>query len=121
MANDSNTPRSTDSSGEVKRRYNASKLVPRVEFGRPAETPQPAAQQAPQEPDLVAPGGSDPFPADQWGGDGRLAGIPSNQRPLGGGREFAGGRVRVYGCSPGCLMISLAVSLILTLLLNAIF
>ncbi len=37
-------------------------------------------------------------------------------------QEFGGGRVRVYGCSPGCLMISLLVSIvasvILTLVLN---
>jgi hypothetical protein len=32
-----------------------------------------------------------------------------------------GGRVRVYGCSPGCLILVVVVSLILTLLLNAIF
>jgi hypothetical protein len=32
-----------------------------------------------------------------------------------------GGRVRVYGCSPGCLIVTVVVSLILTLLLNAIF
>jgi hypothetical protein len=30
------------------------------------------------------------------------------------------GRVRVYGCSPGCLLISLAVSLLLTILLNVL-
>ena len=35
--------------------------------------------------------------------------------------SFGGGRVRVYGCSPGCLLISVIVSLVLTLLLNAIF
>ncbi|HVM16131.1 MAG TPA: hypothetical protein VM290_00930 [Gaiellaceae bacterium] len=29
------------------------------------------------------------------------------------------GRVRVYGCSPGCLLASLALSLLLTLALNA--
>ena len=28
------------------------------------------------------------------------------------------GRVRVVGCSPGCLLLSLAVSLVLTLLVN---
>lgn len=28
------------------------------------------------------------------------------------------GRVRVYGCSPGCLLVSLAVSVLLTVLLN---
>lgn len=33
-------------------------------------------------------------------------------------KEFKGGRVRVYGCSPGCLIVSIAVSLFLTLALN---
>jgi hypothetical protein len=33
-------------------------------------------------------------------------------------KEFRGGRVRVYGCSPGCLLVSLALSLFLTLALN---
>jgi len=28
------------------------------------------------------------------------------------------GRVRVYGCSPGCLAVSLAISLFLTLAIN---
>ena len=35
-----------------------------------------------------------------------------------GGRSYGGGRVRVYGCSPGCLVISLVLSLFLTLVLN---
>ena len=33
-------------------------------------------------------------------------------------REYKGGRVKVYGCSPGCLLVSLAVSLFLTLAVN---
>ncbi len=33
-------------------------------------------------------------------------------------REFKGGRVKVYGCSPGCLLVSIALSLLLTLVLN---
>ena len=33
-------------------------------------------------------------------------------------KEFRDGRVRVYGCSPGCLVISLVLSLFLTLVLN---
>jgi hypothetical protein len=33
-------------------------------------------------------------------------------------REYRGGRVKVYGCSPGCLLASLAVSLFLTLAIN---
>ena len=39
-------------------------------------------------------------------------------------QNFEGGRIRVYGCSPGCLLISVVVSVIasvvLTLLINAI-
>ena len=34
------------------------------------------------------------------------------------GRDVAGGRVRVYGCSPGCLVVSILLSLFLTLVLN---
>ena len=36
------------------------------------------------------------------------------------GRDLAGGRVRVYGCSPGCLVMSLLVSIVLTVLINLI-
>jgi hypothetical protein len=35
-----------------------------------------------------------------------------------GGRDVAGGRVRVYGCSPGCLVVSILLSLFLTLVVN---
>ncbi|MBA2742062.1 MAG: hypothetical protein H0U46_08640 [Actinobacteria bacterium] len=35
-----------------------------------------------------------------------------------GPRAFRNGRVRVYGCSPGCLLISLVLSVLLTILLN---
>ena len=41
-------------------------------------------------------------------------------RWLFGPREVAGGRVQVYGCSPGCLLVSLLVSIVLTLVLNLI-
>ena len=34
------------------------------------------------------------------------------------GRGYGGGRVRVYGCSPGCLLLSLGLSVLLTILLN---
>ena len=34
-------------------------------------------------------------------------------------REYKGGRVKVYGCSPGCLLVSIALSLFLTLVVNA--
>lgn len=41
-----------------------------------------------------------------------------DRRGLFGGRTYGEGRVRVYGCSPGCLIVSLAISLLLTLLIN---
>ena len=34
------------------------------------------------------------------------------------GKEFKGGRVKVYGCSPGCLLVSIVVSVFLTLAVN---
>ncbi|MDP8910962.1 MAG: hypothetical protein M3M94_02710 [Actinomycetota bacterium] len=36
----------------------------------------------------------------------------------GGGIRRSRGRVQVYGCSPGCLLMSLGVSLFLTIVLN---
>jgi hypothetical protein len=33
-------------------------------------------------------------------------------------REYKGGRVRVYGCSPGCLLVSIVLSVFLTLAVN---
>jgi hypothetical protein len=33
-------------------------------------------------------------------------------------KTFADGRFRAYGCSPGCLLLSLAVSVLLTIVLN---
>ena len=34
-------------------------------------------------------------------------------------REYEGGRIRVYGCSPGCLLVSIAISVFLTLVVNS--
>lgn len=33
-------------------------------------------------------------------------------------KESKGGRVKVYGCSPGCLLVSIALSVVLTLAVN---
>jgi hypothetical protein len=33
-------------------------------------------------------------------------------------KQFKGGRVKVYGCSPGCLLVSIALSVFLTLAVN---
>jgi hypothetical protein len=89
------------------RRFGGSRLVPRVEFGRqpPAVPPAPRPDAEPVDEDAMT---RDPFGGQAFS-------------PLGTPREFAGGRVRVYGCSPGCLVASLVASLFLTLLLNAMF
>ena len=33
-------------------------------------------------------------------------------------KDGQGGRVKVYGCSPGCIAVSIAISLLLTLAVN---
>jgi hypothetical protein len=33
-------------------------------------------------------------------------------------RSYRGGQVKVYGCSPGCLLVSLLLSIFLTIVLN---
>jgi hypothetical protein len=35
-------------------------------------------------------------------------------------REYRGGRVKVYGCAPGCLIASLIISIVLTILVNLV-
>jgi hypothetical protein len=35
-------------------------------------------------------------------------------------KDSGNGSVRVYGCSPGCLLVSLTVSVILTIVLNVL-
>ncbi len=111
------------------RRFGAAQLRPRIEVSR-NPTPRrptttlPSATVTRREPDGPAlDDGGDRLPAGDQGGSGRGQEFPSGQGlPLGAEpREFAGGRVRVYGCSPGCLFLSLAVSLILSLLLSGVF
>jgi len=47
---------------------------------------------------------------------------PGLGKRLFGPRSFGGrsGRVQVYGCSPGCLLVMIAVSVLLTLLLSVV-
>jgi hypothetical protein len=33
-------------------------------------------------------------------------------------KEYRGGRVKVYGCAPGCLIASLIISIVRTVLVN---
>jgi hypothetical protein len=60
-------------------------------------------------------GSSDGAFAARQGGKARV--VERDPEP---GRTFADGRVRVYGCSPGCLLVSLAVSVALTIALNVL-
>lgn len=91
---------------------------PGPEAGRPSSEPA-APRSEPLIPDVLEPG-EDPYGS-------RPGGIPFGGGP--GGmfepRSFGGGRVQVFGCSPGCLVLSLVVSVVLsvvlTLLLNLIF
>jgi hypothetical protein len=39
-------------------------------------------------------------------------------RSLFGPKTYRGGRVQVWGCSPGCLLLSILVSVVLTIALN---
>ncbi len=39
-------------------------------------------------------------------------------RDMFGPRSYKGGRFQVWGCSPGCLILSIVVSVVLTILLN---
>lgn len=39
-------------------------------------------------------------------------------RDMFGPRGYKGGRVRAWGCSPGCTILSIVVSVVLTILLN---
>ncbi len=48
----------------------------------------------------------------------RLGESLHSMKSLFGPRKFRGGRVQVYGCSPGCLLLSLLASIVLTVLLN---
>ena len=109
-----------DASSESSRRFRATQLRPRVEFGR-REQPPADVTERPLTPEVLdAPPGNDigggpiggPFGGGPFGGDPGGPFAP---------REFAGGRVRLYGCSPGCLIASILISLFLTIFLNAIF
>ncbi len=39
-------------------------------------------------------------------------------RDMFGPKSYKGGRVQVWGCSPGCIILSIVVSVIMTVLLN---
>jgi len=84
------------------RRFGASRVRPRVEFGAARSRPDIAADEASSLPPYEQPDET-PF--------GSAFGAP---------REFANGRVRLYGCSPTWIIVSLVISVLLTCLLNAI-
>lgn len=41
-------------------------------------------------------------------------------RDVFGPKSYKGGRVQVWGCSPGCLILSIVVSVLLTIFLNLV-
>ena len=107
-------------------RYPASRLRPRIESVAPEEVaPAPPLRDTTGrgtafDPVLGVDVASDlgPEPARRSYGFGPG---PVGQGPLNsmfGPRTFGGGKVQVWGCSPGCLVVSLLVSLFLTLFLN---
>lgn len=93
-------------SGESGRLGNPTRLYPR--------------QPLPEDPVSV-----DPFPAVFEEDRGPTSTPPAFGRgglgPMFGPRSFGNGRIQVWGCSPGCLIASLIASVVLTLLLNAMF
>jgi hypothetical protein len=105
---DGNLPETQPLASESERLGNPTRLVPRQP---PPEdeplpvTPRPAVfeEELEQQP-----------PSSTFGRPG-LGGLMS------GPRTFGNGRIQVWGCSPGCLITSLIASVLLTLLLNAMF
>jgi hypothetical protein len=107
VGEDGNHPRIQPEAHEPERLGNPTRLVPRQ---APPEddplpvTPYPAVFEDELEPQP---------PASPIG----RAGLG----PVSGPRSFGNGRIQVWGCSPGCLIASLVISVVLTLLLNAMF
>lgn len=100
---------------------NPTRLVPRQPRSAVPIEPEPVAEPVDLDPDLVPGATPGPFLA----GDG-----PPPRTPFPGGatlgpmfapRSFGGGRFQVFGCSPGCLVMSIVASLLLTFLLNVLF
>lgn len=99
---------------QEQRRFGGTRVRPRVEVGRPKPPPETPSS-FPLTPEVL-----DGAPGDDGFGSGSGGPVGMGGDPF-APRSFAGNRVRVYGCSPGCLIMSLLVSLILTLILNSIF
>jgi hypothetical protein len=53
-------------------------------------------------------------------GDADLGPILMGENDQFGSQPMGNGRVKVYGCSPGCLLISIAVSVALTIFINVL-
>jgi hypothetical protein len=93
------------------RRYGGTRILPRIEVGRPKSQPTAPPIAGLRESDDA------PEPA-AWA----PADLPTNDpRNVFAPRTFGGGRIRVYGCSPGCLLLSLLVSLALMFMLRVLF
>ena len=58
-----------------------------------------------------------PEPGSVLSAIGYRSSVPPRRSPF-GPRSLRGGRIQVYGCSPGCLLWSIALSVGLTILVN---
>lgn len=101
MSSDPNT----GEQDENRSRLPASRVRPR------AADPEPTPALTPDE--VLEPG--QPLTADQGPQSGTFS-----RGSMFAPRSFAGGKVQVFGCSPGFLIISLIASILLTILLNAL-
>jgi hypothetical protein len=92
------------------RRYGGTRILPRIEVGRP--TSPPAVP-----PDVLP--GEGEAPEQAWHPSSDLP--DHDPRNVFAPRTFGGGRIRVYGCTPGCLLLSVLASLILMFMLRVLF
>ncbi len=107
VGEDGNRPPIQPGANEPARLGNPTRLVPRQE--PPEDDPLPVTPRpAVFEDELEAEAPPSTFGRAGFG-------------PMFGPRSFGNGRIQVWGCSPGCLVASLIGSIVLTLLLNALF
>jgi hypothetical protein len=84
---------------------NPTRLIPR-------RTPSPPAPEIAGTDPIAPASGPDPYAAPSGG---------RRPEPLFAPRTFGNGRIQVWGLAPGCLIVSLIASVLLTVLLNIVF
>lgn len=119
MDDDARAPGGADEprGGEPPRLGNPTRITPRRS---PPQEPEPAGHDAGSEPPTGEPLSRGPVGQPGGTGASRRA-LPESLGPMFAPRSLGGGRVQLFGCSPGCLVASLIASVLATLLLNALF